>query len=143
MRSWPAEIKMLIILCSSSFFILHFCKSYFLYNNSGRLLLNLYTVFIGSTLSCLPYLYKGTRKERRGDQFRITCSIYLWLTMHWQSRSMLMQSNIILADKYLNSALKLCQTKKDNFRTLSSYFWLNVTNLLTQFWEIFIFLSWS
>ena len=69
----------------------------------GQLLLNLHTILIVSTHSCLPYLYvrtkRGGRVEgcgdmgvwgvERGGWFKILCWRPLSLTMHWRSRNTL------------------------------------------------------
>ena len=101
------------------------------------MLLNLPTTLIVSTFSWLSHLYERTRKRGWPVQnyhgVIITPWNYMfktsWLTMHWSKKQcnsmwwwrMLHKDNDILST--LKTCWKICQTRPENFWTLSSSFW--------------------
>ena len=129
----------------------NFQNRYFLCNTSTAA-----SEFIDNSQSCCPLfpalpalLVCRDKMGRRVEQFRNLSWKFSWLTIHWESRNALIQSNIVLADIYQRwwkniTMLMLwcwCCARKENFHTLSSYFWLNDMNSLPQNWQMFMFLS--
>ena len=110
---------------------------------------------IVSTFSWLSHLYERTRKRGWPVQnyhgVIITPWNYMfktsWLTMHWSKKQcnsmwwwrMLHKDNDILST--LKTCWKICQTRPENFWTLSSSFWRIAMNPWLKINEFSCFLS--